>query len=93
MEIIKAFKTSDGQIHGNQILAAQHEFRIAIRGYFNRNVGKDNLSVLEAARLITNHDAELSNILIQNRRAINRVTNMALAKSKASASKASSVKK
>lgn len=37
MKRINAYQTSDGKIHETELLAIDHEFRLTLRGIFNRN--------------------------------------------------------
>lgn len=73
MEIVKAFKTEDGQVHGTEQAALQHQHQLDLRGFFNRNLGRDMVSLSELIRSIKTNNKELLDILSTHNRKMERL--------------------
>ena len=72
MNRVKAFQTTDNQVHLTELAALNHQHTIDLRGFFNRVGRKDNLSVTEVIGLIQSNHLEFTAILANHAKKVDK---------------------
>ena len=77
---VSSFRSSDGVLHENKVLALDREYQIELRGAIQKIVppqtGKISFTPLEIANLLKTHSREFVGIMKKYDIAIARATNM-----------------
>lgn len=68
MKTVKAYQTSDGILHNDELAALKQEFVIEVRGTLQRCTRQATLTTTEVAQLITRNTQDFMEVITKFRR-------------------------